>query len=201
MNEAAQCEALVVGIGNMLRADDAFGRVVADRLIGDPRLSTSRVLSCHQLTPELAADFASSRLVVLVDARLAGGRPGSLQIYRLDDHCRAARFDHGVEVSEVVALCEALYGAAPPVVVLSVRAERLDVSESLSATVAEAVQGAVETVVSLLDAPWGGELKADRGTRAGHEGHGDIEQDAGICEAPKWATWQMPGDDRAAYDA
>lgn len=58
---------LVIGVGSLLRTDDAVGRVVADRLAA-LHLDDVEVVSVHQLTPELAPEFAGRRLVVLVDA-------------------------------------------------------------------------------------------------------------------------------------
>lgn len=58
---------LVVGVGSLLRTDDAVGRVVAERLEAR-HLDGVEVASVHQLTPELAPGFAGRRLVVIVDA-------------------------------------------------------------------------------------------------------------------------------------
>lgn len=58
---------LVIGVGSLLRTDDAVGRVVADRLAA-LHLDDVEVASVHQLTPELAPELAGRRLVVLVDA-------------------------------------------------------------------------------------------------------------------------------------
>jgi hydrogenase maturation protease len=58
---------LVVGVGSLLRTDDAVGRVVAERLEA-LHLDGVEVASVHQLTPELAPGFAGRRLVVIVDA-------------------------------------------------------------------------------------------------------------------------------------
>lgn len=58
---------LVVGVGSLLRTDDAVGRVVVERLEA-LHLDDVEVASVHQLTPELAPGFAGRRLVVVVDA-------------------------------------------------------------------------------------------------------------------------------------
>lgn len=58
---------LVIGVGSLLRTDDAVGRVVAERLEALD-LDDVEVLSVHQLTPELAPGFDRRRLVVIVDA-------------------------------------------------------------------------------------------------------------------------------------
>ena len=58
---------LVLGIGSLLRTDDAVGRLVADRLAASAPDGVE-VDSVHQLTPELAPRLARRDLVVFVDA-------------------------------------------------------------------------------------------------------------------------------------
>ena len=57
---------LVIGYGNELRRDDGLGPRVAASLAG-PGV---RALAVRQLTPELAEEVATARLVVFVDARV-----------------------------------------------------------------------------------------------------------------------------------
>jgi hydrogenase maturation protease len=58
---------LVIGVGSLLRTDDAVGRVVVERLEA-LHLDGVETASVHQLTPELAPGLAGRRLVVIVDA-------------------------------------------------------------------------------------------------------------------------------------
>lgn len=58
---------LIIGYGNSLRSDDGVGRYLAER-IADCQFSGVKVLSVHQLTPELAADIAQVRAVIFIDA-------------------------------------------------------------------------------------------------------------------------------------
>ncbi|MEX2549607.1 MAG: hydrogenase maturation protease [Nitriliruptoraceae bacterium] len=58
---------LVLGIGSLIRTDDAVGRLVADRLAEHPPAGVE-VDSVHQLTPEFAPRLAGRDLVVFVDA-------------------------------------------------------------------------------------------------------------------------------------
>ena len=53
---------LVIGIGNLLRGDDAVGPMLATRVSGR---------CVHQLTPELAAELAPLERVLFIDAWLA----------------------------------------------------------------------------------------------------------------------------------
>jgi hydrogenase maturation protease len=151
---------LVVGYGNPLRSDDGVGWRVAEGVADDERLrdAGARVLTRQQLTPELAADVAGSRLVVLVDARVGGGSPGTVRTEWLDPTPLPAPADrtaqwHHVEIGEILDLADRLYGARPPVAVVSVAARRLDPGDTLSPEVAAAVPAAIAAVRRAVEDP------------------------------------------------
>ena len=90
---------LVVGYGNSLRGDDGIGWHAARLLTDDPRLTGARVLTHHQLAPELA---------------------------------------------------EALYGATPPMVLVSVAAASFADGDGLSSALERALPKVVETVAGVV---------------------------------------------------
>jgi hydrogenase maturation protease len=142
---------LVVGYGNTLRGDDGLGWRVAARLAEDPRLAGAEVLAHHQLTPELALDVARASLVVLVDARADGGTPGSVRVRRV-----AARQDgmtawsHQLDPAALAGLASALYGAVPPVYLVSVGGAWFDDGEGLSPALEQALPRVADTVAQLV---------------------------------------------------
>ena len=104
---------LVVGYGNPLRRDDGIGWHAARLLASDPRLADARVLTQHQLAPELAADVSRASLVVLVDAS-AEGEPGSVRVGKVEPRPAApATWSHHLDPKTLAGLAEALYGATP----------------------------------------------------------------------------------------
>ena len=68
----SQLRTLIIGYGNPLRSDDAFGwhasRLLAQVLTGQD----VDVITCHQLTPELAEQLSRCRRAVFIDADAAG---------------------------------------------------------------------------------------------------------------------------------
>jgi hydrogenase maturation protease len=143
---------LVVGYGNPLRSDDGVGPAVAARLAGDPRMAGVDIRSEHQLTPELALDASRSSLLILVDAG-TGEAPGEVSMRRLevvDDPGSA--WTHHLDPSALVGLARELWGSAPPVVMISIGPESLEVGESLSETVARAVTRAADLVATVVEA-------------------------------------------------
>jgi hydrogenase maturation protease len=143
-------DVLVIGYGNALRGDDAVGRRAAEHLAADGRLPGARIDAYHQLTPELAADIAAARLVVLVDARENDGRPGDVRLEQVVGCCRPPG-SHTVDASALVDLATRLYGHAPPVILVSVTAERFDLGADLSPVVAAILPHVVDTVVAVVD--------------------------------------------------
>ena len=82
----AMTKALIIGYGNPLRSDDGFGwhasRLLARELAGQD----AEVITCHQLTPELAEPLSQCSRAVFIDAD-AEGDPGD--IHRRDVHPQA----------------------------------------------------------------------------------------------------------------
>ena len=137
---------LIVGYGNPLRSDDAFGwhasRLLAQALAGQD----AEVITCHQLTPELAEPLSQSSRAVFIDAD-AQGKPGEI-------HRRAVRpqaptssaFTHSCTPSGLLSNAQQLYGHRPPAVVITVSAQSFAFGDSLSPAVSAALPKVVDQV-------------------------------------------------------
>ena len=137
---------LVVGYGNSLRGDDGFGWHAARLLASDPRLAGARVLAQHQLLPELAVDVSRAALVVLVDAA-AEGDPGSVSVRQIEPRpATPATWSHHLDPETLAGLAQTLYGAVPPIVLVSVAAATFAEGDGLSSALQQALPGVVETV-------------------------------------------------------
>jgi hydrogenase maturation protease len=139
---------LVVGYGNPLRGDDAFGPRVAEALVADGRLPGARIEARQQLTPELADDIASARLVVFVDAHINDGTPGVVRVEQVAGGHRPLG-SHAVDAGVLVELAARLYEHAPPVVQISVSAGQFELGAGLSPAVASILPHVVDTVVAV----------------------------------------------------
>ena len=140
-------QVLIIGYGNPLRSDDGFGwqasRWIARELAGH----NAEVITCHQLTPELAEPLSRCSLAVFIDAE-AGGEPG-------DIHCREVRpqvpssaaLAHTSSPAGLLASAAQLYGRCPQAIAITVSAQYFDLGESLSSAVSEALPKVVERVV------------------------------------------------------
>ncbi len=107
------------------------------------------VMTCHQLTPELAEDIAGASLVVMVDAADDGSPPGSVE-RRVVRAGTSPAGSHDFGPAAVVALAQELYQVVPPVVLVTVAVGGSDLGEALSPAVEAAVPVAVAAVLDVI---------------------------------------------------
>ena len=104
---------LVIGYGNTLRGDDAFGPIVADRLRTAADSERVLILTCHQLTPELASDIAACEHVIFIDASIASPA-GELVCRDLTaGEAAAGPLIHSLGPEQLLSLARLVYGRAP----------------------------------------------------------------------------------------
>ncbi|HZV26360.1 MAG TPA: hydrogenase maturation protease [Acidothermaceae bacterium] len=141
---------LVIAYGNRLRGDDAVGWVVADALRDDVRMESVDVLAVHQLTPDLANEMTSASRVVFVDARLDSGlAPGVVAVDTVLSEFDAGSMTHNVGAGTIMSLADALYGAHPPALAVTVAIKSVEPGADLSSAVSASVSELVETVIRL----------------------------------------------------
>ena len=138
-------DALVVGYGSDLRRDDAAGRHVV-RAIAARGLAGVRTLEVHQLTPELAAEIATSRKVVFVDAAVGAETVERRSIDRAAVATGGAT--HHADPADLLALTRHTHGAAPPAILVTIPAADLGLGEELSPATRRHVAEAIEMVAA-----------------------------------------------------
>jgi hydrogenase maturation protease len=140
---------LIIGYGNPLRGDDAFGWLAARRLqelIRDPAIE---IMALQQLTPELMEPLSRARRAVFLDAA-AGGEPGKLTIAAVDAApASASAFTHFATPAALLAGAAALYGARPAAFLVTVAGADFSISEELSEPVSRALE--LLTPASILE--------------------------------------------------
>jgi hydrogenase maturation protease len=144
---------LVIGYGNPLRGDDGFGWHATRCLIPALAGSDVEVLTCHQLTPELAEPLSRCGLAIFIDADCQGA-PGHIRqcAIRAPAH-RAAAFTHACTPSNLLTNARKLYGGRPRGVAITVGAETFAYGETLSPVVEGALTRVVDLVCNLIARP------------------------------------------------
>lgn len=141
---------LVIGYGNPLRGDDGFGWHATRCLIPALTGSNVEVMTCHQLTPELAEPLSRCALAVFLDADCQG-TPG--QIHQRAVRVRgpeATAFTHSSTPSSLLTNAKKLYGKRPRGVAITVSAETFDYGDTLSPMVTAALPKVVDQVRRLV---------------------------------------------------
>jgi hydrogenase maturation protease len=141
--------ALVIAYGNPLRQDDALGWYVAERLIADGVAGVD-VVTCHQLTPELAEPISQAASVMFVDAGM-GELPGQVQCRPVSAAIDgAASFTHDLSPATLLALALELFGSQPPGWLITVTGDAFGHGTGLSPSVEGAVGRAVRCIQDLV---------------------------------------------------
>lgn len=133
--------ALIVGYGNTLRGDDAFGWRTAERLRAEIRDPEVEVITLHQLAPELMEPISRAQLAIFIDAAVSA----STQPPRT-----GSAFTHHVTPQALVEGARSLYGRAAEPVVLTTAGANFEFGEKMSPAVERAVQETVEKVMAIL---------------------------------------------------
>jgi hydrogenase maturation protease len=142
---------LLIAYGNPLRGDDGVGWAVAAavRAAG----ARHRILTAHQLTPELASDVADADRVVFIDAA-CDADPGQVTARRVRpaDGPPRGLTQHAYDPGALLWLAREAHGRAPEEAwLVTVGAERFECDETLSAAVAAAVPRACAEALRCLD--------------------------------------------------
>lgn len=124
---------LLIGYGNPLRGDDGLGWVAAEVLAA--RQTAVSILTCHQLTPELAEPISRTDRVIFVDATTVG-EPGEIVCHPLTPAGASGKlFSHTCDPAGLLKMAEMLYGRSPQGTLFTVTGASFGYEEELSDTV------------------------------------------------------------------
>ena len=145
--------AIVIGLGNRYRGDDAAGPVALDRLSG--RLPEN--VPVFESAGDAAAIIEAWRdrdRAVLIDAVESGAEPGT--VHRLDGRAGVPAHwnmgsTHLVSIGEAVELSWALECLPAELLIFGIEVARTDHTEDLSPEVDEAIDEVVEWVLADLE--------------------------------------------------
>jgi len=143
--------AAAVCLGSPFRGDDAVGPAVAERLRG----AGAAVLDCADEPTRLLGLWDGLDTVVVVDALSSGAAPGTL--HRIDAEEGPLPRDlrlastHAMGIADALELGRALGQAPRRVVVLGVEGASFGMGEKMTAAVASALDGLLESVLRELE--------------------------------------------------
>jgi len=140
---------LAFALGNPLRRDDGAGGAVARGL--EALVPDLEVLEAAELLPEHAEAVSRADGVLFLDAA-AAGPPGEVRAGPLAPSAARIAVLHALLPEEVLGLARALYGRAPPAVLLTVAGADFTFGHGLSAEVEASLPRARERACELAAA-------------------------------------------------
>lgn len=154
---------LVIGFGNLDRADDGVAHYVVDALrrrLGQEPLDEDETgleklgaevdsVFLSQLTPELLETLAGYQQVIFVDAHVYEN-VDALHCEPVSPEYAPATFTHHLTPAAFLALLKALYHHEPAAHLVSLRGHDFDFHRDLSAEPQALVDPAVEYILGLL---------------------------------------------------
>lgn len=141
---------LVIGYGNSLRGDDGIGIAAAEQLRDTIQNSRVRIITCQQLTPELANEMSKVDRVIMIDAA-KGETPGQVTVTKIETSNDSATFTHELQPSTLLACSQELYGKNPATYLVSVTGYSFDFSDELSDGVTLIMPQVLTRIRELID--------------------------------------------------
>jgi hydrogenase maturation protease len=141
---------MVIGYGNPLRQDDGLGWRAAEIL----EARGIEVLSCHQLTPELAAQIAHCELVVFLDAA-ADLEPGAIRCTEVSAEAVGA-WTHDFTPGQLLSFTASAFGCVPRAILIAGGPFAMDLDNRLTGGGEQCAQ---RMAAAALLAVSGGELQ------------------------------------------
>ncbi len=150
---------LVAGVGNMFLGDDAFGVEVARRLGQRPLPEAVRVVDFGIRGWDLAyALLEEFEAVIIVDAVLRGGPPGTLYVlepdpaeYSTDSGAPVAVETHNMDPVKVLRLAAMLGARVKRVLVVGCEPLPASDAEEMQVEMSEPVRAGVDAAISLVE--------------------------------------------------
>ena len=137
---------LIIGYGNTLRSDDGVGYQIAE-IVADWNLPGVKSISCHQLTPELAADMAEAKVVIFVDATIES--LSAITVNPLEPEDIQGNLNHHTNPRSLLSLTQAIYGYVPTAYSIAIPGVNFAFGEQLSPSTVAAMKEALEKIKSL----------------------------------------------------
>lgn len=154
MPESAMKKIVVLGVGNLIMADEGVGVRVVEALQHNYILPPGVVaIDAGTSSMELLADLSHLDFLLVVDAIAADKPPGTLVKLAGDDvpvFFRRNLSPHGIGLSDVLAALEFMDAAPREVVVIGVQPVSLELSTELTPAIAARVPELVAMVVAEL---------------------------------------------------
>ena len=129
---------LIIAYGNPLRCDDGLAWHLAEELSHACLSEDIEVITCHQLTPELASEVSKVSIALFIDAA-RNGVPGEVVHAPLKPQREPSALTHECSPGVVLNWAQELYGGNPEAFAISLCGECFDHGDLLSPKVVDSL--------------------------------------------------------------
>jgi hydrogenase maturation protease len=150
LNPGADGMALIIGLGNPLRGDDAVGRNVAAQI----KRQNQPLLKIVEYAGEgtgLIELWANAGIVIVVDAIASGAEPGIIRRFDATQKALPVQFyggsTHSIGLAEAVELARALHQLPQRLIIFGIEGKRFDIGTDLSPELEKIVPRVVALVL------------------------------------------------------
>ena len=140
---------VLMGVGNELRGDDAFGVVFSERIEHEVPV---KVFVCHDLPEDYAVKAADLKpdIVIVLDAADFGSEPGDVRLIRAEDIPPTPGVTHRPSLEMMARFLELDAGAATWVLGVQPRMDRVALGTEMSDEVAVAIEQLADLLPDVL---------------------------------------------------
>ncbi len=150
MSSKANSTILLIGIGNLLRGDDAVGRIAAQHL-RQRSVPALRVLEHDGEGASLMEVWKSEQTVIVIDAISSRRKPGTIHRFDVTRHPLQKRIlhssTHAFGLHEAIQLAKSLQQLPGRLIVYGIEVQSSAIGTPLSAVVENAVPRLVDRIV------------------------------------------------------
>lgn len=116
----------IIGYGNSLRGEDAFGLDVIKELQNSP-LKETKLISAHQLTPEMVLELQDADEIIFIDSCHDEKNKYALACSLLEQ--RSLNLSHHISPKTIIYMLKNLYAKNPDFYIYSMMSSNFDVVE------------------------------------------------------------------------
>jgi len=141
----------IIGLGNLLRRDDAIGVILLEELRG--KFEDIEFIDCNIEGANLLQILSKFDNILILDAVDFGSKPGEYRVFDVNSIDQSARSTHVLNLREMVMLSRVMYKKPRRVYLFGIQPEDtspgMELSRSLSDKKSDLI-GAIEETIKLL---------------------------------------------------
>jgi hydrogenase maturation protease len=153
--ELSEKRITIIGAGNILCGDEGLGVHIVQELHGYDLHDNVTLHDAGTATVDAFLDAANADKVVIIDAVQAGGAPGSIYRFSLEEICAESGFTrtslHQISLYDSFNMARLLMDKVPEVIVIGVEPQSIESGLELSPNIRKKTKKIIEVILHEVD--------------------------------------------------